>query len=156
MHNVANTHRPPVAVFKVAMFGVLVRVLWFMVLACVLAFELIPLSLAFEAKFPPIVFYFYEATKLIAFFIFGFLTPITWWTSQSLGKGALFAILTTAVVEFGQSVIPGHRTSVLELAVKLVLLFTGFVSGLDIRKYQQLVIGPLCVRFSSRYWSDPF
>jgi hypothetical protein len=58
-------------------------------------------------------------------------------------------------VEFGQAFVPGHRTSVFELAVKLGLLFTGFVSGLDVRAYQRFHVGRLCVLFSSSHWKDP-
>jgi hypothetical protein len=145
----AQSHRSTIAI---PMFSKAVRGLWFFVLACTVASELVPLSLAFEGQFSPFVFYCYEAAKLVAFFVFGFLTPIAWWRYQNLGMGVLFAIVTTAVVELGQVFIPGHRTSTLELAVKLVLLFTGFAGALDVRKYQQLNIGPLHVRFSSRYW----
>jgi hypothetical protein len=137
------------------MFGAPVCALWFFVLACTLASELIRLTLAFEGRFPPVVFYSYQAAKLVAFFVFGFLTPLAWWQSKSLGIGALFAIVTTAIVEFAQSFVVGHSTSVFELAVKLVLLFTGFLLGLDARMYQRFTFGRLGVLFSSSHWSDP-
>jgi hypothetical protein len=134
------------------MFSAPVRSIWFVLFAITLVSELVPLSLAFEAQFPPLVFRCYEAAKLLAFFVLGFLTPIAWWDYKSLGRGALFAIVTTGIVEIGQAFIPGHRASTLELAVKLVLIFTGFVCGLDARKDQQFTVGTLCIRFSSRYW----
>jgi hypothetical protein len=142
-------------VVTVPKFSAPVRGLWLLLLACTLASELIPLSLAFEARFPPLAFYLYQASKLAAFFAFGFLTPLAWWQSKSLGIGALFAIVTTAIVELGQSFVPGHSTSVFELTVKLVLIFTGFVSGLEIRAYQRFTLGRLCILFSSSHWSDP-
>jgi hypothetical protein len=158
MHRTAHFHRSPShrspVVLTVPMFSLPVRSLWFLVLIGTLASELVPLSLTFEARFSPLTFYFYEAAKMVAFFVFGCLTPLAWWQSRSLGIGALFAIGTTAVVEFGQAFIPGHRTSVLELAVKLVLLFTGFIWGLDKRAYQTLAFGPLRVRFTSTHWSE--
>ena len=134
------------------MFSIAVRGLWFVLLACTLVAEVVPLSTAFEAQFSTFTFHSYEAAKLVAFFVFGFLTPVAWWRYKTLGIGVLFAIITTAIVELGQAFIPGHRTSMLELSVKLVLLFTGFAAALDVRKYQQFTAGRICVRFSSRYW----
>jgi hypothetical protein len=148
----ADSRRAPAPVITVPMFGVLVRGLWFLLFAGTLFSELVPLSAAFEAQFSTFTFHSYEVAKLVAFFVFGFLTPIAWWRYRNLGIGILFAIMATAIVEFGQSLIPGHRTSVIELVAKLVLLFIGFATGLDSRKYQNFSAGPLCVRFSSRYW----
>jgi hypothetical protein len=150
----ANLNRSPAAIVTVPMFSLPIRALWFLLLAFTLAIELVPLSVAFEAQFSSLVFHSYEAAKLVAFVVFGFLTPIAWWRYKSLGIGVLFAIVTTAIVELGQSFIPGHRTSTLELVVKLVLLFIGFAAALDIRKYQEFTLGPLRIRFSSRYWSS--
>jgi hypothetical protein len=147
-----HSGRTPAAVITVAMFSVPVRVLWLLLLACTLASELVPLSVAFEARFSTLTLYFYEGAKLVGFFVFGFLTPIAWWRYKNLGVGALLALITTALVEFGQAFIPGHRTSVLELGVKLFLIFIGFAAALDMRKYQNFNAGPLCVRFSSRHW----
>ncbi len=159
MHRIAHsgvspTHRSPGSepYYTLALFSAPLRGLWFLLFAGTLVSELVPLTLAFEARFSPLTFYFYEVAKLLAFFALGFLTPIAWWHYKSLGRGVLFAIVVTGIVELGQAFIPGHRTSLLELAVKLGLLFTGFVSGLDVRKYQQLTVGPFCIRFSSRYW----
>ncbi len=147
-----QSHRTPAAVITIPMFSVLVRGLWFLLLAGTLVSELVPLSLAFEAQFSTLTFHSYEAAKLVAFLLFGFLTPLAWWRYKNLGAGVLFAIVTTAVVELGQAFIPGHRTSAIELGVKLVLLLTGFAAALDIRKYQNFNAGPLSVRFSSRHW----
>ncbi len=152
MQSSLHSHRSPAATLTVPMFSVLLRGLWFLLLACTLGSEVVPLSLAFEAQFSPLTFHIYEAAKLVAFFVFGLVTPIAWWRYKALGMNELLAIAMTAVVEIGQGFIPGHRSSTLELGVKLFLLFTGFVTGLDIRKSQQLNVGPLCVRFSSRYW----
>jgi hypothetical protein len=154
MHRVAHSHRFPFIAVTVPMFGAAVRSLWLVVLVCTMTSELVPLSLAFEARFSPLTFYFYEGAKLVAFFVFGFLTPISWWGSRSLGKGAIFAIATTAIAELAQAFIPGHRTSVFELLVKLFLLFIGFAFGLDVRHDQRLTAGPLRVRLSSRHWSE--
>jgi hypothetical protein len=148
----AHSGRTPAAVITVAMFSLPVRALWFLVLACTLVSELVPLSVAFEAQFSTLTFHLYEVAKLVTFLVFGFVTPIAWWRYKNLGMGALFALITTATVEFGQAFIPGHRTSVLELGVKLFLLFIGFAIALDIRKYQNFNAGPLSVRFSSRHW----
>jgi hypothetical protein len=152
MFSRAHSDRSTTATVTVPMFSVPLRALWFLLLACTLASELVPLSVAFEAQFSSLTFHCYEAAKLVAFVAFGFLTPIAWWRYNSLGIGALFAIATTAIVEFGQAFIPGHRASAIELVVKLALLFIGFATALDIRKYQQVTIGALCIRFSSRYW----
>jgi ABC-type long-subunit fatty acid transport system fused permease/ATPase subunit len=151
----AQSRQSQVWTVTVSMFSVAVRGVWFMVLAATLVSELVPLSIAFLAQFPPLAFYCYEGAKLLTFLTFGFLTPISWWRYKTLGIGVLFAIVTTAIVEVGQGFIVGHRTSLLELAVKLTLLCTGFAGGLDIRKYQRLNLGPLTVRFSSRHWSRP-
>jgi hypothetical protein len=150
----AHSHRSPATIVTVPMFSLPVRGLWFLLLAFTLAIELVPLSLAFEAQFSSFTFHSYEAAKLLAFFVFGFLTPIAWWRYKTLGIGVLFAIITTAIVELGQAFIPGHRASIFELTVKLVLLFIGFAAALDMRKYQEFTVGPLCVRFSSRHWSS--
>ncbi len=150
----AHSHRSPAIVVTVPMFSPPVRTLWFLLLGCTVISELVPLTLAFEAQFSTLAFHCYQAAKLIAFFVFGFLTPIAWWRYKSLGIGALFAIVTTAIVEAGQGFIPGHRASTFEFCVKLFLLFTAFAAGLDVRKYQEFTAGPLCIRFSSRYWSS--
>lgn len=154
MHRIAHSHGFPFVVVTVSMFGVAVRSLWFLLLVCTLTSELVPLSPGFEARFSPLTFHFYQAAKMISFFVFGFLTPISWWSSRSLGTGAIFAIVTTAIVELAQAFIPGHRTSVFELLVKLLLLFIGFASGLDVRHDQRFTAGPVRVRLSSRYWSE--
>jgi hypothetical protein len=150
----ARSDRSPTAIITVPMFSVPVRGLWFLLLVFTLGIELVPLSVAFEAQFSSLIFHSYEAAKLVAFVVFGFLTPLAWWRYKTLGIGILFAIVTAAIVELGQAFIPGHRTSVLELAVKLLLLFVGFAAALDIRKYQEFTIGPLMIRFLSRYWSS--
>jgi len=150
----ANLNRSPATIVTVPMFSLPVRGLWFLLLALTLAIEVVPLSVAFEAQFSSLVFHSYEAAKLVAFVVFGFLTPLAWWRYKSLGIGVLFAMVTSAIVELGQSFIPGHRTSTFELAVKLVLLFVGFAAALDVRKYQEFTVGPMCIRFSSRYWSN--
>jgi hypothetical protein len=149
-----HSHRTPAMVVTVPMFSRLVRALWFLLLGCTVISELVPLTLAFEAQFSTFAFHCYQGAKLIAFLVFGFLTPLAWWRYKSLGIGALFAIVTTAIVEAGQGFVPGHRASTLEFLVKLVLLFTAFAAGLDIRKYQEFTAGPLGIRFSSRYWSS--
>lgn len=149
-----HPYRMPSAVLTIAMFSTIIRVVWFLVFACTLFSEVVPLSVAFEAQFSTFVFHLYQAAKLVAFFMFGFLTPIAWWRYNNLGIRVLFAITATIFVECGQAFIPGHRMSVIELGVKLVLLFSGFATALDIRKYQILKAGPLSLRFSSRYWSD--
>jgi hypothetical protein len=138
----------------IAMFGGLTRILWFFLLVITLVSETAPLPLSFEAKFPPLFFYGYEAVKLAAFVCLGFLTPLAWWHYKSLGNAAMFAFVVTGFVEMGQSFIPGHRPSTLELFVKFVLLFAGFVTGLDVRKYQVLSIGWFTIHFSSRYWKE--
>ena len=151
----AHSHRSTAAVVTIPMFSVPIRALWFLVLACTLASELVPLTVAFEAQFSSLAFHSYQALKLVAFVALGFMTPLAWWRYNSLGIGALFAIVTTAIVEFGQAFIPGHRASTVELAVKLALLFAGFAAALEIRKYQELTVGPLRIHFSSRYWLTP-
>jgi hypothetical protein len=150
----AQSHHTPAAIISVAMFSLPVRSLWFLLLACTLVSELVPLSLEFEARFSTLTFHAYEAAKLVMFFGFGLLTPIAWYRYKSLGMGVLFAIMTTAIVEVGQAFITGHRFSTIELVVKLVLLFSGFAAALNIRKYQEFTVGPLCVRFTSRYWQS--
>jgi hypothetical protein len=147
----ADSRREPAAI-TIPMFSGVIHVLWFLLLACTLFSELVPLSQAFEAQFSTLIFHCYEAAKLLAFFLFGFLTPLAWWQYRSLGTGVIFAIVTTAIVEIGQAFIPGHRPSMFELSTKLVLLFVGFAIALDLRKYQTIHVGPICVRFSSRYW----
>lgn len=136
------------------MFGLAIRTLWFLLLTCTLVSELVPLTLEFEGHFSSTAFHGYQAFKLAAFIIFGFLTPLAWWRYNSLGMGGAFAIATTAIVEIGQAFIPGHRASGFELSVKLLLLFSGFVIGLSTRKYQTLNLGMINIRFSSRYWPD--
>jgi hypothetical protein len=152
MFSDVHSHRTPTAVITIPMFSMLVRGFWFLLLAGTLVSELVPLSLAFEAQFSTLTFHSYEVVKLITFFVFGFLTPLAWWRYNTLGVGVLFAVITTAAVELGQAFIPGHRTSAIELGVKLVLLLAGFAAALDFRKYQHFNAGPLSVRFSSRYW----
>lgn len=150
----AHTQRSPFGTLAVPMFSLPVRGVWFALLAGTLLSELVPLSLEFEARFSAFEFHTYEAAKLVTFFLFGLLTPIAWWRYRSLGMGVLFAVATTAIVEGGQAFIPGHRASVLELAVKLGLLLAGFIAALDIRKYQELAAGPFRIRFTSSHWES--
>ena len=148
------SHRSASPVITISMFGAFIRTLWFFLLTATLVSELVPLTLEFEARFSTFTFHSYELAKLAAFLMFGFLTPIAWWRYNSLAMGALFATITTTVVESGQAFIPGHRASAFELAVKLLLLFAGFVVALNIRKYQELNLRLINIRFSSRYWSN--
>jgi hypothetical protein len=148
----ANRTRSRVATVTIPMFSALIRSLWFLLAAFTLALELIPLSRSFEERFSSFIFYSYVVAKLVGFFIFGFLTPIAWWSYKTFGVGALFVLFTTAIVELAQSFLTGHRFSIIELTVKCVLVFGGFVAGLDVRKYQELRAGPLYVRFSSCHW----
>jgi hypothetical protein len=144
----------PQRVVSVAMFGVPLRAVWFLALMGTLISELVPLSATFESRFSPFAFYSYQGAKLMAFMGLGFLTPLAWWHYKRLGIGVLFMIAITVTVEILQFLIPGHRTSGVELVVKIVLLLTGFVCGLDVRKYQRFTVGPLSVRFTSRHWRD--
>jgi hypothetical protein len=149
-----QSQRTPAAELVIPMFGPTMRSLWFLLLAGTLFSELVPLTLEFESHFSTLTFHSYEVIKLVAFFVFGLLTPLAWWRYKTLGWGVLFSISCTAVVELGQAFIPGHRLSGIELVVKLTMLFLGFATALDFRKYQVFRCGRLCIRFFSRHWDS--
>lgn len=153
MHVHAQSHHRAASTITIKMFSRAIRGYWLFALAITLISELVPLTAGFEAQFSTLVFHSYEGAKLVVFFLFGALTPLAWWRYQTLGTGVLFAITTTAIVEVGQTFVPGHRTSLVELVVKLVLLFAGFALALDARKYQNVSVGPVLFRFSSPYWT---
>ena len=148
----APTQPTRVTSFTVAMFTHLDQASWFLLLACTLGFELVPLPASIEVRLTYFGFYSYVLFKLALFFVFGFVTQIAWWKYTTLTLAEVVGIGSTAGVEVGQFFIAGHRASVLELTVKLSLLFAGTIAGLAVRKYQRLHAGPLSVCFTSRYW----
>ena len=140
------------ATVSIAMFTFAEKAIWIVLLACTVGSELIPLPPAIEAHFTYLGFYVYVAAKLLLFFVFGFITQIAWWKYTALTAAEVISILATAGAEIGQLFIPGHRASGLELVVKLALLFTGTIAGLDVRKYQNVHAGPISILFTSRHW----
>src|SRR4051794_26656343 len=69
----------------------------------------------------PLPLYSYLGLKICIFFLSGALTALTFWSFNHLGRGLSTLIVLAAVVEGLQLVIPGHKTSALEIACKAAL-----------------------------------
>ncbi len=122
------------------LFSKALRILWVLCVIVTLVAEVIPMPLI-----RPSLFYSYKTFKAISFLCFGFVTPLAFWRFDSLGFGILVAVLMTMLIEAIQAPIMGHSFSWLELGAKVLIIFLGFLLGLNARYDQQISFGPLRV-----------
>ncbi len=128
------------------MFGKNLRRLWlFLTLVTILA-EIVPVA----GLLPP-AFYTYKSTKIVLFFLLGYLTPITFHNVNRLNRGLLVALGSASFVEILQALIGnGHVFSFFELAGKFVLIMAGFAIALNARYDQALTLG----KWRIQLWTD--
>ena len=93
------------------------------------------------AEMYPPLFYSYKVLKGLLFFALGYLTPLAFWRFNSLGRGMLLAVLSASAVEMAQDFFQGHRFSLFELALKLLVIFAGFALALNARYEQRISLG---------------
>jgi hypothetical protein len=103
---------------------------------------------------PPLPYYSYQISKLIGFVVLGYLTPLVFWRFGSLGRGVAFGLVTTAGIEGIQGMIEGHRFSIFEMIVKLVLVMIGFGLALLARFDKQIHVGRLYIALYDEHWRD--
>jgi hypothetical protein len=114
------------------------HVLWGFFFASTIIAEVVP-----APPVPAIVFYAFLIIKLTLFVSLGFVTPLTYWRFDSLGRGLLFSCAGALMTELVQRFSPGHSTSLYEFAGKSCLLFIGFALALVARYEREIVLGPL-------------
>jgi hypothetical protein len=132
----------------VRLFSVKLRVVWMLLVAAMIVVEVVPRPLWWS----PLPYYSYQISKLLGFLIVGYLTPLSFWSFSSLGRGVSFGLLSTAAIETIQGLIEGHRFSFLEMFVKLTLLMAGFGLALLARYDKHIHIGPLYIDLNDEHW----
>jgi len=126
------------------------RICWFVFLAIMVIVEVIPRPITW----PPLPYYSYQISKLIGFVVLGYLTPLAFWRFGSLGRGVAFGLVTTAGIEGIQGIIEGHRFSIFEMIVKLVLVMAGFGLALLARFDKRIHVGRLHIALHDEHWQE--
>ena len=113
---------------KMAIFGKPTKLLWGAVALTAVVFELIPVH------YPAGVFLTHNYCKAGIFLLLGFLTPLAFWRFNSLNARILLIAGSAILAEVMQAVLAdGHRFSLVELGIKLVLIGAGFIIALNVR-----------------------
>jgi len=115
---------------SIKIFGVEFKLAWWVTVVALGVVELTPFH---SEGMPPKLFYTWKLFKCLLFFALGLETPLTFWRSNILSGGLLFACLSASVVEGVQGLAFGHSFSMFELAAKVAIIFAGFVVGLIAR-----------------------
>ena len=126
------------------------RIVWFVFLTVMVVVEVTPRPITW----PPLPYYSYQISKLIGFVLLGYLTPLAFWRFGSLGRGVAFGLATTAGIEGIQGMIEGHRFSIFEMFVKLVLVMVGFGLALLARFDKRIHVGRLYITLYDEHWRD--
>ncbi|MGA8596241.1 MAG: VanZ family protein [Bryobacteraceae bacterium] len=121
---------------------------WFGLLALTIFLEVEPLP---QEIYPPL-FYSYKLLKGVLFFALGYLTPLAFWRFNSLGRGMLLAALSACAVEMLQGFFQGHRFSLFELGLKLLVIFAGFALALNARYEQRISLGWWRIQLKSEHF----
>jgi hypothetical protein len=129
-------------------FNLAPKLFWFALLAFTVFLEVEPIP---PIVYPPL-FYSYKCLKGILFFALGYLTPLSFWRFNSLGRGVLLAILSAGFIEFVQGFFQGHRFSIFELLLKLVVIFVGFAVALNARYDQKISLGVWTINLKSKHF----
>jgi hypothetical protein len=119
---------------SISIFGWGLRITWSVLFALTIVLELIPIPGALSLQ---LCWYF--VCKPVVFLLLGFLTPLVFWRFNSLGYGLLSAIAAASALPW-MPLLPegGHPWGYLELTAKLILVFVGFVTGLNARHNRKL------------------
>jgi hypothetical protein len=121
---------------------------WFGLLALTIFLEVEPLP---QEIYPPL-FYSYKLLKGILFFALGYVTPLAFWRFNSLGRGMFLAALSACTVEILQDFFQGHRFSLFELGLKLLVMFAGFALALNARYEQRISLGVWRIQLKSEHF----
>ena len=111
-----------------SIFGKSTKLLWIAFILAAIVLEVIP------ANYPDGLFVLQNYWKTGVFLLSGFLTPLAFWRFDHLNAGTLLSIGSIVLVEVVQAVLAdGHRFSMMELTIKLLLLAVGFAIALYVR-----------------------
>ena len=133
---------------EMRMFGWTVRSIWILLFCLLLATELIPRPL-----FAPIMYYSYSSAKGIMFLLLGFATPLAFWRFDRIGLGVFFAVAAAGIAELSQSLLEGHRSSVAEFLLKVLLLLIGFACALNARYDRRIGFQRFGIRLLDTHFS---
>jgi hypothetical protein len=129
-------------------FSIAPKLAWFGLLALTIFLEVEPLP---QEIYPPF-FYSYKFLKGVLFFALGYATPLAFWRFNSLGRGMLLAALSASAVEMVQGFFQGHRFSLFELGLKLLVIFAGFALALNARYEQRISFGRWRIQLKSEHF----
>ncbi len=129
-------------------FNITPKLAWCSLLAVTIFLEVEPLP---PLIYPPL-FYSYKCLKGVLFFALGYLTPLSFWRFNSLGRGVLLAIISAIGIELIQGFFQGHRFSFFELALKLLVIFAGFAFALNARYDQKISLGAWSIGLKSKHF----
>jgi glycopeptide antibiotics resistance protein len=111
--------------FSLRLFGRSIQVIWMGILGLTVLSEIYPFPLI-----PPLPFYTIRCTKLLLFFLVGYVVPFGFWRFRSLGVGIIFAFASTVFIEVLQGWLGhGHALHWYEMLVKVILIFGGYCMG---------------------------
>jgi glycopeptide antibiotics resistance protein len=131
--------KPLKEALSVPVLGVPAKALWTIVLAVTVLTEVIPVPL----MLPPL-FYSYSISKVVAFIVLGYLTPLALRRFDALKQGILLATMSAAAVEALQGLLHhGHSFHWYELGIKLLLISGGFALALEARYDHKISLGPI-------------
>ena len=98
---------------------------------------------------PVPVFYLYYVSKVAAFFVLGFLSPLAFQRLNGLGIGVLVSFTCAALIEGIQTALHnGHSFHWYELAGKVVLITLGFALALERRYERRMSVGPFAIQLA--------
>jgi hypothetical protein len=100
---------------------------------------------------PDPVYYLYYTSKVAAFFLLGFLSPLAFQRLNGIAVGVLSCLTGAVIVESSQILFHnGHSFHWHELAGKIALITLGFAVGLERRYQRQMSIGPLAIQLAAK------
>jgi tryptophan-rich sensory protein len=146
----SSEHSPGFHLPALRMFSWAARIVWTLLFCLVVISELAPRPLL-----APLLYYSYSSAKALMFILLGFLTPLSFWRFDRLGLGAMFAVGAAGAAELFQSLFEGHRSSLAEFLVKLLLLLIGFACALNARYDRKVGFGRFSIRLSDTHLAHP-
>jgi hypothetical protein len=122
-----------------------IKSIWVLINVLLATAELIAIG-----KMPVPLFYLYYASKVTAFFMLGFLSPLAFHRLNGLGIGILASFSCAVMIEALQTLLHnGHSFHWYELAGKVALITFGFAFALE-RRYERLLsLGPFAIRLAA-------
>jgi glycopeptide antibiotics resistance protein len=111
--------------FSLRLFGRSIQAIWIGTLGLTVLSEIYPFPLI-----PPVRFYIVRCTKVLLFFLVGYVAPFGFWRFRSLVLGILFASASALFIELLQGWLGhGHAFHSYEMLIKVILIFGGYCMG---------------------------